>query len=114
MMEHLRQALHGVRVPEEETPLIGIGGTVIHLSRLIHGGDGLRPFDAQDLAPVTERVRTTPMDGRRSFIGIDPRRADVIVAGCGLVAAVLDRFGRPIQPIAWGLRHGLFLDRFGR
>jgi exopolyphosphatase/guanosine-5'-triphosphate,3'-diphosphate pyrophosphatase len=114
MMEYLRDALRGLRVPDDATPLIGIGGTVIHLSRLIHGGDGLRSFDAADLAPVTERVRITPTEGRRSFIGIDPRRADVIVAGCGLLAAVLDRFGRPIRPIPWGLRHGLFLDRFGR
>lgn len=114
MKEHLCDALRQVRVPDEGTPLIGIGGTVIHLSRLIHGGNGLRSFDATDLAPVTARVRTTPTDGRRAFIGLDPRRADVIVAGCGLVEAVLERFRRPIRPIAWGLRHGLFLDRFGR
>jgi exopolyphosphatase/guanosine-5'-triphosphate,3'-diphosphate pyrophosphatase len=114
MMAYLGGVLRDVRMADYRTPLIGIGGTVVHLSRLIHGGDGLRAFDATQLASVTERVRRTPMDGRRAFIGLDPRRADVIVAGCGLVAAVLGRFRRPIQPIAWGLRHGLFLDRFGR
>jgi len=113
MRRFLDRSVLAVPVPPEPTPLIGIGGTVIHLSRLIHAGDGLGPFDASDLAPITERVRTTPMARRRSFIGLDPRRADVIVAGCGLVEAVLARFQRPIIPTAWGLRHGLFLDRFG-
>jgi exopolyphosphatase/guanosine-5'-triphosphate,3'-diphosphate pyrophosphatase len=113
MMVHLRRVLQQVPVTDDGAPLIGIGGTVVHLSRLIHGGHGLRSFDATELAPVTERVRTTPMAGRRAFIGLDPRRADVIVAGCGLVEAVLGHFQRPIWPIAWGLRHGLFLDRFG-
>jgi exopolyphosphatase/guanosine-5'-triphosphate,3'-diphosphate pyrophosphatase len=114
MCRHLDQAVQAVPVPPTATSVIGIGGTVIHLSRLIHGGDGLERFDAADLAPISERVRTTPMAQRRSFIGLDPRRADVIVAGCGLVAAVLSRFQRPIIPTPWGLRHGLFLDRFGR
>jgi len=113
MSRCLAQAVQTVPAPPRATPLIGIGGTVIHLSRLIHGGDGLDPFDATDLAPISERVRTTPMAQRRSFIGMDPRRADVIVAGCGLVEAVLARFQRPIIPTPWGLRHGLFLDRFG-
>jgi len=112
MSRFLEAAVQVVPLPPRATPLIGIGGTVLHLSRLIHGGDGLDPFDATDLAPITERVRTTPMARRRSFIGLDPRRADVIVAGCGLVEAVLARFQRPIIPTPWGLRHGLFLDRF--
>ena len=113
MSRFLERAVRTIPLPHEATPLIGIGATVIHLSRMIHGGDGLAPFDAADLAPVSERVRTTPMAERRGLIGLDPRRADVIVAGCGLVEAVLSRFQRPITPTPWGLRHGLFLDRFG-
>lgn len=113
MRRFLERAVAAIPIPAQATPLIGIGGTVIHLSRMIHGGDGLAPFDATDLAPITERVRATPMAQRRSFIGLDPRRADVIVAGCGLVEAVLARLQRPITPSPWGLRHGLFLDRFG-
>jgi len=112
MSRFLEQEVQVVPIPPRTTPLIGIGGTVIHLSRMIHGGDHLAPFDATDLAPISERVRTTPMAERRSFIGLDPRRADVIVAGCGLVEAVLARFQRPITPTSWGLRHGLFVDRF--
>lgn len=113
MMDHLHAALAPLPSPGDAAPLVGVGATVFHLSAMLFGGDGQRPFDTEELAPLTQRIRTTPMAARRNFIGLDPSRADVIVAGCGLVAAILDRFRRPIQPSPYSLRHGLLLDRFG-
>jgi len=113
MMDHLHAALAPLPYPGDGAPLVGVGATVVHLSAMLFGGDGQRPFDSAQLAPLTDRVRTTPMAARRDFIGLDPSRADVIVAGCGLVAAILDHFHRPIQPSPYSLRHGLLLDRFG-
>ncbi len=113
MEDHLAAAVADLPPAGDGAPLVGIGATVTHLSAMLFGGDGQRPFDATQLAPLTHRVRITPMAARRDFIGLDPSRADVIVAGCGIVAAILDRFRRPILPSPYSLRHGLLLDRFG-
>jgi len=112
MMDHLHAALAPLPSPGDAAPLVGVGATVVHLSAMLFAGDGQHPFDSAALAPLTDRVRATPMAARRDFIGLDPSRADVIVAGCGLVTAFLDRFRRPIQPSPYSLRHGLLLDRF--
>lgn len=112
MEDHLAAAVADLPPAGDAACLVGIGATVTHLSAMLFGGNGQTPFDATQLAPLTHRVRATPMATRRDFIGLDPSRADVIVAGCGVVAAILDRFHRPIQPSPYSLRHGLLLDRF--
>jgi len=113
MENHLAAAVADLPRPGAAVPLVGLGATVTHLSAMLFGGDGQQPFDSADLAPLSQRLRTTPMAARRALLGFDARRADVIVAGCGLVAALLAHYCRPIQPSPYSLRHGLLLDRFG-
>ncbi len=112
MMDHIEVALTPLPAAGDGVPLVGVGATVVHLAAMLFGGDGLRPFDAAQLAPLTRRVRAMETSARRQLTGLDPSRADVIVAGCGLVAAILARYRRPIRPSPYSLRHGLLLDRF--
>ena len=53
-------------------------------------------------------------DGRRSIVGLQPKRADVILAGACIVRTVMEKLGQDTVTVSdRGLRHGLLIDRFG-
>jgi len=61
------------------------------------------------------RMAAMPVEARRRLPGMEPKRADVIVAGCVLVleamhATGFDRLTVSDRGVRWGLLH----DRFGR
>jgi exopolyphosphatase/guanosine-5'-triphosphate,3'-diphosphate pyrophosphatase len=61
-----------------------------------------------------ERYRTSSADQRRAIAGLQPGRAEVILAGACVVATVLDLLGRDSLTVSdRGLRHGLLVERFG-
>ena len=46
--------------------------------------------------------------------GLQPERAEVILAGACIVRSVMDLLGAPALTASdRGIRHGVFLDRFG-
>ena len=48
-------------------------------------------------------------------MGLQPKRADVILAGAAIVRTVMDKLGRSELTVSdRGLRHGLLAERFGR
>jgi exopolyphosphatase/pppGpp-phosphohydrolase len=77
-------------------------------------------------APTNERIalevdrqielyRTRTADERRSIPGLQPKRAEVILAGACVVRTVLEKLGRDSLTVSdRGLRHGLLRERFGR
>jgi len=51
---------------------------------------------------------------RRSIVGLQPKRAEVILAGACIVRTVMERLGQGSLVVSdRGLRHGLFVERFG-
>ena len=47
-------------------------------------------------------------------MGLQPKRADVILAGACIVRTVLDTLGQASLTVSdRGLRHGVLLERFG-
>ena len=56
-------------------------------------------------------------NGRRSgaeIVGLQPKRAEVILAGACIVRTVLDKLQRDELTVSdRGLRHGLLVERFG-
>ena len=58
--------------------------------------------------------RTRTADERRAIVGLQPNRAEVILAGACVVRAVLTKLGCDSLVVSdRGLRHGLIADRFG-
>ena len=52
-------------------------------------------------------------DERRAIIGLQPKRADVILAGVCIVKTVMDKLQKDKLSVSdRGLRHGLLIDRF--
>jgi exopolyphosphatase/guanosine-5'-triphosphate,3'-diphosphate pyrophosphatase len=60
-----------------------------------------------------ELYRTTPLDQRRAIVGLQPKRADVILAGACIVRTVMAMLGTHELTVSdRGLRHGLLAERF--
>jgi exopolyphosphatase/guanosine-5'-triphosphate,3'-diphosphate pyrophosphatase len=61
-----------------------------------------------------EMYRSMPLEARREIIGLQPKRADVILAGACIVRTIMDKLGKDSLTVSdRGLRHGLLVDRFG-
>ena len=59
-------------------------------------------------------MRTRDADARRGIIGLQPKRADVILSGACVVRTVMQKLGQDSLTVSdRGLRHGVLLERFG-
>jgi exopolyphosphatase / guanosine-5'-triphosphate,3'-diphosphate pyrophosphatase len=99
----LTDALDPVLVMRRKPPrprLVGVGGTVTTLAAM---AQRLVPYDPDRVhgfgvtAPQIDRLlsemRTLPLEGRRRLPGLQPERADVIIAGALVVRHVLSSVG---------------------
>jgi exopolyphosphatase/guanosine-5'-triphosphate,3'-diphosphate pyrophosphatase len=124
----LAQALEAVaadleRLDGRQRPsaLVGLGGALTNLASVRHG---LATYDADvvqgtvlDRAEVERQIelyRTRTADQRREVVGLQPARAEVILAGACIVRTVLDKLHCGELTVSdRGLRHGLLVERFG-
>lgn len=101
--------------------LVGVGGTPTNLSAVKQGLAAWRPdlirgstLTAAEVADLLSRFARTPLVRRREIVGLEPKRADVIVAGTALVLRIMGRFSCDRLTVSdHGVRHGLWHDRFG-
>ncbi|MFA4859799.1 MAG: Ppx/GppA phosphatase family protein [Methanoregula sp.] len=108
----------------KKTPLdcaIGSSGTIINLAEIAH--KVLHPavpvtdltISFKDLRKIIDLLCSLPLEQRRKVAGINPERADIIIAG----AAVLDVFMKElsldrITVTSRGLQDGLLVDYLSR
>ncbi|MGO4836613.1 Ppx/GppA family phosphatase, partial [Rhizobiaceae sp. 2RAB30] len=58
--------------------------------------------------------RSSNTADRRSIIGLQPKRAEVILAGACIVKTVMEKLGKSSLTVSdRGLRHGVMVERFG-
>jgi exopolyphosphatase/guanosine-5'-triphosphate,3'-diphosphate pyrophosphatase len=101
--------------------LVGMGGAITNITAVQHGLATYDPdvvqgsvLDRAEVDRQIERYASTDAEGRRSIVGLQPKRADVILAGACIVRTVMDKLGQDALTVSdRGLRHGLLLDRFG-
>ena len=101
--------------------MIGIGGAVTNLTAVKlaladYDPDAIRGavLEAEEVDRQIELYRTRSADRRRQIVGLQPKRAEVILAGACIVGTVLAKLGRDSLTVSdRGLRHGLMLERFG-
>lgn len=103
-------------IPGRPTQLIGVGGTsssiammlaqipleAYHPSR-IHG----RVLTLEELRGLAERLGPLDVTARRRVVGLEPKRADIIVAGLWVIEALLchlglDRYRHSECDLLWG------------
>ena len=101
--------------------LIGMGGAVTNLAAVKLG---LTTYDADavhgsvlDRAEIDRQIelyRVRSADQRRQIAGLQPGRAEVILAGACIVDTILAKLGRESFIVSdRGVRHGLLMERFG-
>jgi exopolyphosphatase / guanosine-5'-triphosphate,3'-diphosphate pyrophosphatase len=101
--------------------LVGMGGAVTNLAAVKHGLVRYDPdivqgtvLDRAEIDRQIELYRTRAVDERRAIIGLQPQRADIILAGACIARTVLTKLGKESLTVSdRGLRHGLLVDRFG-
>lgn len=122
---HVRQAVTaGVpfQPPLRSVEAIGTGGTATTLAAL---DLGLDPYDPDRVTgyrlgvgrihDLLRRLAATPLGARQRLPGLEPGRADVIVAGTCLLAEALDILGFDGLTVTdGGLREGVLLDTLAR
>jgi exopolyphosphatase / guanosine-5'-triphosphate,3'-diphosphate pyrophosphatase len=71
-------------------------------------------LDRAEIDRQIELYRSRDAERRRQIVGLQPKRAEVILAGACIVRTVMDKLGQQTLTVSdRGLRHGLLLDRFG-
>jgi len=107
---------------ERPAAVIGMGGTVTNLTAVKHGLITYDPdvvhgtvLDLGEIDREIELYRTLDAEQRRSIPGLQPARAEVILAGACVVRTILTTLGHDSLTVSdRGLRHGVFLERFAR
>ena len=101
--------------------LVGVAGTVTTLAAV---RDALATYDAErvhgsaltlgEVDGLFARLGGLTLAERQALPGMEPKRADVIVAGCAIVAAAMRGLGFERLTVSdRGVRWGLLYDRFG-
>jgi exopolyphosphatase/guanosine-5'-triphosphate,3'-diphosphate pyrophosphatase len=101
--------------------LVGMGGAMTNLTAVqqrlatydpavVHGS----VLTIDEVERQIELYRGLDADSRRSIVGLQPKRAEVILAGACIVRTVLEKVGSDRLTVSdRGLRHGVLSERFG-
>jgi exopolyphosphatase/guanosine-5'-triphosphate,3'-diphosphate pyrophosphatase len=126
--KHLRRALDAIaadlaRLDGRPAPdaLVGMGGAVTNLTAVARHLATYDPdivqgatLDRDEVDRQIERYRTRTVERRREIVGLQPARAEVILAGACIVRTVMEKLGKDALTVSdRGLRHGLLVERFG-
>jgi exopolyphosphatase/guanosine-5'-triphosphate,3'-diphosphate pyrophosphatase len=99
---------------------IGGSGTVINLAEIAaKTGDsknvGPMVLERGDLSRVVALLCSLPLSGRRNVPGINPERADIIIAGAAILDCLMDAFSiERLEVTGRGLQDGLLADYLSR
>jgi len=115
--EAVDRALAPLPCPQPGLAWIGVGGTITSLVAVkmalepyrhdvVHGAE----LSVAEVTDLVERLAAMPMPERRQVPGLDPKRADVIVAGGCVVESLLRWSGQVTTVVSgrgvqWGLAH---------
>lgn len=106
--------------PLPDAPLLvaGIGGTALNIAAVTQDASQTEPdsihgatLSAAEVSSALARFASVPLTERRAIPGLDPKRADVIVAGALILDTLLTSFhAGHFLLSARGLRYGLLAD----
>jgi len=126
--EVLREAMAAIsadlsRIDGRPVPdaLVAMGGAVTNITAVAHRLATYDPAVVQgavlDRAEIDRQIalyRSQDADARRAIVGLQPKRAEVILAGACIVRTVMEKLGRQSVAVSdRGLRHGVLAERFG-
>jgi exopolyphosphatase/guanosine-5'-triphosphate,3'-diphosphate pyrophosphatase len=106
-------------IPVGMRDLIGIGGTVTSLASVHQNMEGYTDINVHKYVLPKEQIvrlliylRRMTLDERRKLQGLDPQRADIIVAGAAIFSTIMEILkSQEIIVSTRGLRYGALLKR---
>jgi exopolyphosphatase/guanosine-5'-triphosphate,3'-diphosphate pyrophosphatase len=111
-----------IRIDGRPSPdaLVGMGGAITNIAAVKHQMAKYDPdviqgsvIERSEVERQIEMYSTKSLEERRAIVGLQPKRADVILAGAFIVKVVMDKLGKTSLSVSdRGLRHGLLIDRF--
>ncbi len=101
--------------------LVGMGGAVTNVTAVMHGLATYDPDVVQGSVLRRDEIdrqiglyASRPADARREIVGLQPKRAEVILAGACIIRSIMEKLGAESLTVSdRGLRHGLLVERFG-
>ncbi|MDR6757877.1 exopolyphosphatase/guanosine-5'-triphosphate,3'-diphosphate pyrophosphatase [Mycoplana sp. BE70] len=124
----LREALAAIaadlfRIDGRSRPdaLVAMGGAVTNIAAVKHELETYDPdvvqgtvLDRAEIDRQIEIYRVRDAAERRAIVGLQPKRAEVILAGACIVRTVMEKLGQNALTVSdRGLRHGVMVKRFG-
>ena len=100
--------------------LVAMGGAVTNITAVKHRLATYDPavvqgtvLDRAEIDRQIELYRSQDADARRTIVGLQPKRAEVILAGACIVRTVMEKLGKDSLTVSdRGLRHGVLAERF--
>jgi exopolyphosphatase/guanosine-5'-triphosphate,3'-diphosphate pyrophosphatase len=100
--------------------LVGMGGAVTNLAAVMHQLAAYDPevvqgsvIERAEIDRQIELYRTRDAEARRRIVGLQPDRAEVILAGACIVRTIMDKLGQQRFTVSdRGLRHGVLAEHF--
>jgi exopolyphosphatase / guanosine-5'-triphosphate,3'-diphosphate pyrophosphatase len=101
--------------------LVGMGGALTNIAAVKHALAAYDPdvvqgtvLDRTEIDRQIELYRSRDAAARREIVGLQPKRADVILAGACIVRTIMGKLNQESLRVSdRGLRHGLLIARFG-
>jgi len=101
--------------------LVGMGGAVTNITAVKFSLAQYDPsvvqgatIDSDEIDRQIELYRSRDAESRRAIVGLQPNRAEVILAGVCIVRTVLQKLGKTRLTVSdRGLRHGVLAEWFG-
>ena len=122
LRDHISRFLRSALQAEwRDSTVIGSGGTFATLGSMALASRGLQTqpvhgvsVTAAEVTQLLETLAALSPDKRRLTPGLNPERADIIVAGLAVAVELLNRVGGPgVTVSGFGLRDGLLLEMRG-
>jgi exopolyphosphatase/guanosine-5'-triphosphate,3'-diphosphate pyrophosphatase len=100
--------------------LVAMGGAVTNLTAVKHRLATYDPtvvqgtvLDRAEIDRQIELYRSRDAQARRAIVGLQPKRAEVILAGACIIRTVMEKLGKETLTVSdRGLRHGVLAERF--
>jgi exopolyphosphatase/guanosine-5'-triphosphate,3'-diphosphate pyrophosphatase len=102
--------------------LVAMGGATTNITAVKHGLANYDPnvvqgtvLDRMEIDRQIELYRSMDAASRRGITGLQPKRAEVILAGACIIRTVMEKLGKDSLTVSdRGLRHGVLAERFGK
>ncbi len=120
LASYLKEEFAKIDFPEKVDKLIGMGGNVTSITAVKFQMEKYDPNKVQGAVVTKEEVRnqielylSKTVEERKKITGLQPKRAETILAGATILYSILERLGKESFVVSdRGIRHGLMFARF--